>query len=119
MYLAPEDMLESERLRFELMYFKHTLDKLGVTVEVEHAGKYKDYGDMFTRTDMSPETREVLTSVIDRLYGDLVKTMPGAAARNPSLRFRTPSTTVRCFRSRSPAAAWWTGSSMKTRCSAS
>ena len=41
------------------MYFKKTLDKLGVTVEVEHAGKYKDFGDMFTRTDMSPETREV------------------------------------------------------------
>ena len=30
---------------------------------------------MFTRSDMSPETREVLTSVIDRLYGDLVKTI--------------------------------------------
>ena len=32
------------------------------SVEVEHAGKYKDFGDMFTRTDMSPETREVMTS---------------------------------------------------------
>lgn len=74
-FLAPEDMLDLKGLRFELMYFKHTLEKLGVTVEVEHAGKYKDYMDMFTRSDMSPETREVLTSVIDRLYGDLVKTI--------------------------------------------
>jgi len=47
-------------LRAEMMYFKKTLEKLGVSVDVEHAGKYKDYGDMFTRSDMSPETREVM-----------------------------------------------------------
>ena len=34
-----------------MMYFKKTLDKIGVSVEMEHAGKYKDFGDMFTRTD--------------------------------------------------------------------
>jgi protease-4 len=55
------------------MYFRKTLDKLGVTVEVEHAGKYKDYGDMFTRSDMSPETHEVMDSLVDGLYGDLVE----------------------------------------------
>jgi protease-4 len=60
-------------LRGELMYFRKTLDKLGVTVEVEHAGKYKDYGDMFTRSDMSPETHEVMDSLVDGLYGDLVE----------------------------------------------
>ena len=27
---------------------------------------------MFTRTNMSPETKEVLKSMIDGLYGDLV-----------------------------------------------
>ena len=43
-------------MRVEMMYFKKTLDKLGVDVQVEHDGKYKDFGDMFTRTSMSPET---------------------------------------------------------------
>ncbi len=74
-FLSQEDMLNLKGLRFEMMYFRRTLDKLGVSVDVEHAGKYKDYMDMFTRSDMSPETREVLTSVIDRLYGDLVRTI--------------------------------------------
>ncbi len=69
-YLGPQDLLNLKGVRFELMYFKKTLDKLGVTVDVEHDGKYKDYGDMFTRSDMSPETREVMTSIIDRVYGD-------------------------------------------------
>jgi protease-4 len=58
------------------------LDKLGVQVEIEHAGKYKDFGDMFTRTSMSPETKEVLTTIIDDLYGNLVQRI--AAARKKS-----------------------------------
>ena len=72
-YMPPEDMLNLKGLRFELTYFKRTLDKLGVQVEIEHAGKYKDFGDMFTRTSLSPETEEVMNSVIDDLYGDLVQ----------------------------------------------
>jgi protease-4 len=60
-------------LRAELMYFKKSLDKLGVDVQVEHAGKYKDFGDMFTRSDMSPETHEVIGGLVDDLYGNLVE----------------------------------------------
>ena len=78
-YLGPPEPLMLKGLRAEMMYFKKTLDKIGVSVEVEHAGKYKDFGDMFTRTDMSPETREVMTSVVDDLYGNLVDGI--AAAR--------------------------------------
>jgi protease-4 len=70
-------------LRAESISFKGTLDKIGVSVEVEHAGKYKDFGDMFTRADMSPETREVLNSVVDDLYGNLVARI--AEARKKSL----------------------------------
>lgn len=72
-YMPPEDLLNLKGLRFELTYFKRTLDKLGVQVEIEHAGKYKDFGDMFTRTAPTPETEEVMNSVIDDLYGDLVQ----------------------------------------------
>ena len=79
-YMAPEDELNLKGMRFELTYFRNTLDKLGVQVEIEHAGKYKDFGDMFTRTSMSPETREVLSSVLDGIYGHLTETI--AAARN-------------------------------------
>jgi protease-4 len=70
-------------LRAELMYFKNTLDKIGVNVEVEHAGKYKDFGDMFTRSDMSPETREVMTSVVDDLYGNLVAGIAAGRKKSP------------------------------------
>jgi len=81
-YLGPSDPLMLKGMRAELMYFKGSLDKLGVSVDVEHAGKYKDFGDMFTRTNMSPETREVIGSVVDGLYGNLVSKI--AAARKKS-----------------------------------
>ncbi|MDP9171660.1 MAG: signal peptide peptidase SppA [Acidobacteriota bacterium] len=74
-YMAPVDTLFLKGLGLELMYFKNTLDKLGVQVDVEHVGKYKDYGDMFTKTSMSPETREVMNSIADDVYGDLVNTI--------------------------------------------
>jgi len=82
-YLTPEDYLNLKGMRVELMYFKNTLDKLGVQVEVQHAGKYKDFGDMFTRTSMSPETREVLNSVLDELYGNLVSTIAKGRKKSP------------------------------------
>jgi protease IV len=82
-YMTPEDMLNLKGMRFELMYFKKTLDKLGVGVQVEHAGKYKDFGDMFTRSNMSQETKDVLNSVLDDLYGNLVQTIAKARKKTP------------------------------------
>ena len=82
-YLAPAEPLMLKGLRAELMYFKKTLEKIGVSVEVEHAGKYKDFGDMFTRSDMSPETREVINSVVDGLYGNIVARIAAARKKSP------------------------------------
>src|SRR5579863_2256135 len=82
-YMDPEDELDLKGMRFELMYFRNTLDKLGVQVEIEHAGKYKDFGDMFTRTSMSPETKEAMTSILDGLYGNLVETIAAARKKTP------------------------------------
>ncbi|HEY4088317.1 MAG TPA: signal peptide peptidase SppA [Bryobacteraceae bacterium] len=79
-YMPPSDLLNLKGIGFQLMYFKNTLDKLGVTVDVEHAGAYKDYGDQFTRASMSPETKEVMNSLADGLYGDLLSAI--AKGRN-------------------------------------
>ena len=83
-FMSPVDLLNLKGIAFELMYFKNTLDKLGVHVDVEHAGKYKDYGDMFTKTSMSPETREVMNSIIDDVYGDLVNAIAAGRHKDPA-----------------------------------
>ncbi len=83
-YMSPVDVLDLKGVGLELMYFKNTLDKLGVHVDVEHAGKYKDYGDMFTRSSMSPETNEVMSSLVDEIYGDLVNTIAKGRGKDPA-----------------------------------
>jgi protease-4 len=83
-YMAPVDQLDLKGVGLELMYFKNTLDKLGVHVDVEHVGKYKDYGDQFERTSMSPETNEVMSSLVDEYYADLVNTMAKGRGRTPA-----------------------------------
>ena len=86
-YMSPVDMLDLKGVALELMYFKNTLDKLGVHVDVEHAGKYKDYGDMFTRTSMSPETHEVMTGLADTIFTDLVvQIAKGRGQTAPAIR---------------------------------
>src|SRR5579875_1095274 len=83
-YLGPADQMYLKGLRAELIFFKNTLDKLGVTVQVEHAGKFKDYGDQFTRASMSPETREQVGAVVDGLYSDLVSGIAAGRKKTPA-----------------------------------
>ncbi len=82
-FLTPLDSLDVKGLQVETLYLKDTLDKIGIKADVIHAGKYKDAGDMFTRTSMSPETREVLSEVLDQYYGDLVNVI--ASSRHKSV----------------------------------
>jgi protease-4 len=82
-YMEPEDVLDMKGLRAQLTFFKKTLDKLGVDVEVYHVGKYKDAGDMFTETSITPPTREVMDSILDSLYGHLLTTFAGARKLTP------------------------------------
>lgn len=87
-YVSPDDMLDVKGFRIEEMFFKGTLDKLGVGVQVDHIGRYKDAGDMFTRTEPTPETQEVLNQVLDQLYGDFCTTV-GQGRRKSADQVRT------------------------------
>lgn len=82
-FLGPEDELDLKGMRVESIFLKNGLDKIGVNVDVIHAGKYKDAGDMFTRSSMSPETREVLTDVLDQDYGNLVEAVAQGRKKQP------------------------------------
>jgi protease IV len=82
-FISPEDSLDLKGLAAESMYFKDTLDKVGVKAEVIHAGKYKDAGDILTQTSMSPETREVLNDILNQYYGDLIATVAEGRKKQP------------------------------------
>jgi protease-4 len=82
-FISPEDSLDVKGLAAESVFFKQTLDKVGVKAEVIHAGKYKDAGDIFTQTSMSPETREQLNAILDQYYGDLISTIAQGRKKQP------------------------------------
>lgn len=71
--MVDEDILDLKGLRVERTYYKNTLDKLGVEMEIVHAGKYKDFGDGYTKTSMSPETRESLGAILNGIFNVMVK----------------------------------------------
>jgi protease-4 len=82
-FMAPEDELDVKGLRAELMFVKGTLDKLGVDMEFEHVGKYKDAPDMFTKTSPSPETLEVENGILDQYYGDIINVIAEGRKKQP------------------------------------
>lgn len=81
-YVSPDDYLEIKGFRIEAVYLKNTLDKLGISFDVDHIGRYKDAGDILTRNNMSPETREVLNAMLDQVFGSFCSTV--AAGRHKS-----------------------------------
>ena len=82
-YMSPEDALDVKGLRAELIYVKGTLDKLGVSMEFEHVGRYKDAPDTFTRTSPSPETLEVNNEILDQYFGDIISVISEGRKKKP------------------------------------
>jgi len=80
--VAPAGHLMITGLAAETMFFKGALDKLGVTAQVHRAGQYKSAAEPFTRESMSPANREMLDSLLDDLYGQIVDDI--AEARHKS-----------------------------------
>lgn len=82
-FMSLEDELDVKGLSAELMFVKGTLDKLGVGLEFEHVGKYKDAPDMFTRTTPTPETLEVENQILDQYFGDIIAVIAQGRKKKP------------------------------------
>lgn len=80
--IVGEDQVDLKGLRAERMYYKNTLDKLGIQMEVVHAGKYKDFGDSYTKTAMTPESKEALNALLDGIYNVLVNGIASGRKRS-------------------------------------
>jgi protease-4 len=72
-YLAPPGELFINGLAADVMFFRGSLDKLGVYPDIFQIGKYKSVGDTFTRKDMSDAHREFMNSLLDDLFNRYVE----------------------------------------------
>jgi protease-4 len=57
------------------MFYRGSLDKLGVKPEVIKIGKYKNAPDQYTEKEMTEGQREVLNAILDDLYGRMVSSI--------------------------------------------
>ena len=87
--MAPAGHLTITGLAAETMFFKGALDKLGIQAQVSQAGQYKSAGEPFTRTSLSEPHREMMNSLLDDLYDQIVE---GVAATR-----KTDTATVRAL----------------------
>lgn len=71
-YFTPLTTWEVIGLRSAPTFYKQTLEKLGITVDVIRVSPWKNAADQFSQSAMSPEYEAQLSWLLDSLYGDIV-----------------------------------------------
>lgn len=72
-FLNPEGEMEWKGLRSEVMFFKGTLEKLGVEPQVVRHGKFKSAIEPFTLDKMSDANREQTMTYVGSIWNHIVK----------------------------------------------
>ena len=82
-FVAPPGELFINGLAADVMFFRGSLDKLGIYPDIYQIGKYKSIGDMFTRKDMSDAHKEFINSLLDDLFNRYVDAIARARGKSP------------------------------------
>lgn len=82
-YVAPPGELFINGLAADVMFFRGSLDKLGIYPDIYQIGKYKSAADTFTRKDMSEAHREFINSLLDDIFNRYVDTIAKARGKSP------------------------------------
>jgi protease IV len=82
-YVTPPGELFITGLSADVMFFRGTLDKIGIYPDLFQIGKYKSAGDTFTRKTMSDAHKEMMDALLTDLYDRYVETI--ATARGKSV----------------------------------
>jgi len=82
-YVPPPGELFINGLAADVMFFRGSLDKLGVYPDIYQIGKYKSAGDMFTQKAMTDAHREYINSLLDDLFNRYVQTIAEARHKTP------------------------------------
>lgn len=82
-YVPPPGELFINGLAADVMFFRGSLDKLGIYPDIYQIGKYKSAGDMFTQKNMTDAHREYINSLLDDLYGRYVSAIAQARHKTP------------------------------------
>ena len=81
-YMPPPGELFVTGLAADVMFFRGSLDKLGIYPDIYQIGKYKSAGDMFTQKEMTKDHRDVVNALLDDMYGRLVDAIAKARGKS-------------------------------------
>src|SRR5689334_14808343 len=73
--VPPPGELFINGLAADVMFFRGSLDKLGIYPDIYQIGKYKSAGDMFTQKKMTDAHREYIDSMLTDLFNRYVETI--------------------------------------------
>src|SRR5258706_12690415 len=69
-------------LAADVMFFRGSLDKLGVYPDVYQIGKYKSAGDMFTQKQMTEAHKQFMNELLDDLFNRYVEATAKARGKS-------------------------------------
>lgn len=72
-YLNPQGLVDFKGLNAEIMFFKGSLEKLGIEPQVIRHGKFKSAIEPFVLDKMSPENREQTLTYMKSIWDHIVK----------------------------------------------
>jgi protease-4 len=81
--VPPSATLSIVGLRAEIQFLKDALAKVGLAAEVEAVSPYKSAGEMFVRSDISPENREQLDRLLDARFAEVLGAIGAGRGKQP------------------------------------
>lgn len=81
--VPPPGELFINGLAADVMFFRGSLDKLGIYPDIYQIGKYKSVGDTFTQKQMTDAHREYINSMLDDLFNRYINTIAQARKKTP------------------------------------
>jgi protease-4 len=81
--VPPSATLSIVGLRAEIQFLKDALAKVGLAAEVEAVSPYKSAGEMFVRSDISPENREQLDRLLDARFAEILRAIGAGRGKTP------------------------------------
>ncbi len=81
--VPPPGELFINGLAADVMFFRGSLDKLGIYPDIYQIGKYKSAGDMFTQKEMTDAHRQYINEMLDDLFGRYVNAIAQARRKTP------------------------------------
>ena len=82
-FVPPPGELFINGLAADVMFFRGSLDKLGIYPDIYQIGKYKSAGDMFTQKQMTEAHRQYVNELLDDLFGRYVNTIAKDRNKTP------------------------------------